>query len=54
MEEELRELKGLNEDLQKKLTSAEQIYESAVQSHCREITEYQEKVAYNVIVAMLG
>lgn len=44
MEEELRELKKLNEDLQQKLTSSEEIYETTVESHFKEIAESIEKV----------
>ena len=44
MEEELRELKELNEDLQQKLTSAEEMYETTVESHSKEIAESIEKV----------
>lgn len=48
MEEELKELKEFNEDLQQKLASAEEMYETTVESHSREITESNEKV-YNTI-----
>lgn len=44
LEEELKELKQLNEDLQQKLTSAEEKYDNAVESHSKEITESNEKV----------
>ena len=44
MEEELRELKELNEDLQQKLTTAEQMYERSMEKHCKEIAVSNEKV----------
>ena len=44
MEEELRELKELNNDLQQKLTSAEHRYENTVEKHCKEVAESNEKV----------
>ena len=44
MEEEMKELKELNEDLQQKLTSVEQMYDTAVESHSKEIAESNERV----------
>ena len=44
IEEELKELKELNDDLQQKLTSAEEKCDNAVESHSKEIAKSNEKV----------
>jgi hypothetical protein len=44
MEEELKELKELNEDLQQKLSAAEEMCDSAVESHSKEIAKSNEMV----------
>ena len=44
IEEELKELKELNNDLQQKLTCAEEKCDNAVESHSKEIAKSNEKV----------
>ena len=46
MEEELKELKELNDDLQQKLSSAEEKRDNAMESHSKEIAKSNEKVLY--------
>ena len=44
MEEELKQLKELNEGLQQKLASAEEMYDMAVENHSKVTAESNEKV----------
>ena len=44
MEEELKELKQLNEEFRQKLTSVEELYDNTVESHSKEIAESNERV----------
>ena len=44
MEEELKQLKELNEGLQQKLASAEEMYDTAVENHSKVTAESNEKV----------
>ena len=44
IEEELKELKELNDDLQQKLTSAEEKCDNAMENYSKEIAKSNEKV----------
>lgn len=49
IEEELKELKQLNDDLQQKLISAQEKCDNAVESHSKKVAKSNEKV-----LALLG
>ena len=48
MEEEVKELKEVVEDLKQKLTSAEKLHEVTVEKYSQQTAEYNKKVHKNV------